>query len=111
MRSFVEAVRAAAADATASIRRLAALRERNLARLPKNARLRALFDYIERRPITDIGSAAKALGVSWNTAASAIKRLESFGILRQTDPHAARGRVFAYDEYLAILREGTEVRR
>lgn len=111
VRFFAEAVRAAAADATASIRRLADLRERNLARLPKNARLRAVFDYIERRPITDVASASKALGVSWNTAASAIKRLEATGILRQTDPRAARGRLFAYDEYLAILREGTEVRR
>ena len=107
---FLEAVRAAADDALQSIEQLEKLHRANLERLPKPSRsvdrLRTLFSYLESHPIVDIRHTALDLGISFNTAASAVKKLVELGILRETT-NTSRNRVFAYEDYLAILREGT----
>ncbi len=107
---FLEAVSAAAEDAMISIEKLVALHDGNSARLPVSPRskdsLRALFDYIEQHPIISIGRTAEALGLSYNTVSSGVKKLMDLGILRETT-NAARNRVFAYEAYLEILRPGT----
>lgn len=107
---FLEAVSKAAADSTESIQQLSALHDRNLALLPETRRgrnnVRAVFDYIEQHPIIDIKRTAAELDISYNTAASAVKKLVELGILQETT-NAARNRVFAYEEYLAILRKDT----
>lgn len=108
VRFFLEAVDAAAKDALLSIERLVALRKRDLARtagVGKTAE--RLFSILEERPIVDIRGAADALGVSFNTAQSAVLKLVDLGVLRQIGT-GKRSRVFAYEDYLAILREGTE---
>ena len=46
------------------------------------------------------------LGVSYNTVSAAVKKLMELDILMETT-NAARNRIFAYEKYLAILREGT----
>ena len=110
IRFFLEAVYAAAADALETIHQLSELHERNLSALPVSRRsvdhLRRLFDYLEQHPIIDIGKTASALGVSYNTISSAIQKLINLGILHETT-NAARNRVFAYQEYLEILRKDT----
>ena len=110
VRFFLEAVYVAANDAMESIHALSELHERNLMILPKPKRVpdhvRKLFDYAEQHPILDIRKTALALGVSYNTAASAVRKLTDLGILRKTT-NASRNRVFAYQAYLDILREGT----
>ncbi len=110
VRFFLEAVSAAAEDAVASIEQLAKLHEENLAKLPKSSRskdnVRAVFDYLEQHPIIDVKRTAAALDISYNTVASVIKKLVGLGILKETT-NAARNRVFAYDQYLKILRSGT----
>jgi len=107
---FLEAVSKAAADSMESIQQLSALHDRNLALLPETRRgrnnVRAVFDYIEQHPIIDIKRTAAELDISYNTAASAVKKLVELGILQETT-NAARNRVFAYEEYLAILRKDT----
>lgn len=107
---FLEAVNSAAQDAVKTIEALAALHEQNLAALPKTSRskdnVRAVFDYLEQHPIVDIKHTADALGVSYNTASAAIRKLMELNILRETT-NAARNRVFAYEAYLNLLREGT----
>ena len=107
---FLEAVRAAAADAVTTIRQLAALHERSLAALPPSRRAvdqtRRLFDYLEQHPIIDIQRTAMALNVSYNTVANAIKKLVALGVLQPT-ANGARNRVYAYQEYLNILRRDT----
>ena len=107
---FLEAVESAATDASKSIAQLSALHVRNLLRLPRSNRskdnLLAVYYYIEQHPIIDIKRTAIELDISYNTAATAIKKLVGFGILRETT-NAARNRVFAYEEYLAILRKDT----
>ena len=104
---FLEAVSSAAEDALKSIGKLSALREKNIARLPKSSKrkdnVRALFDYLDQHPIIEIKQTAAALDVSYNTVSSAVKKLMMLGILKETT-NAARNRVFAYEEYLDILK-------
>ena len=107
---FLEAVSSAAKDALESIGKLSALREKNIAGLPKSSKrkdnVRALFDYLEQHPIIEIKQTAAALDVSYNTVSSAVKKLMMLGILKETT-NAARNRVFTYEEYLDILKQGT----
>ena len=110
VRFFLEAVSAAAADAMTSIEQLSALHNQSLELLPQTTRskdnIRAVFDYLEQHPIIDIKHTATVLGVSYNTVSAAVKKLMELDILMETT-NAARNRVFAYEKYLAILREGT----
>ena len=110
VRFFLEAVQSAAEDALDSIQRLSSLHERNLSLLPKTNRsvdhTRRLFEYLEQHPIIDIKRAAVDLAVSYNTIASATRKLIDCGILHETT-NAARNRVFAYQQYLDILRKDT----
>lgn len=111
IRFFWEAVSKAASDSLEAINRLTALHDTNVQRLPKTNRskdnLRAVFDYIEQYPIIDIKRTAKELEVSYNTVAAAVKKLMELGILQETTNAARRNRVFAYEEYLEILRKDT----
>ncbi len=75
-----------------------------MGRAAKNALL--VFSYLEENPIIDIRKTAEALGITFNTASSAVNRLVEAGILVQTS-NASRNRTFAYEAYLAILRKGT----
>ena len=110
IRFFLEAVSKAASDSLEAIRQLSVLHDTNVEKLPKTTRskdnLRAVFDYIEQYPIIDIKKTAKELEVSYNTVAAAVRKLVELGILQETT-NAARNRVFAYEEYLAILRKDT----
>jgi Fic family protein len=110
IRFFVRAILDTAEDAVKTIDALSQLRERSkskiagLGRSEKTA-LR-LYEYIEGSPIIDIGKTAIDLGISYNTAAKAVGHLWDLGILSPPDG-ARRNRVFAYTEYLDILRPGT----
>lgn len=110
IRFFLEAVSKASSDSLEAIRQLSVLHDTNVEKLPKTTRskdnLRAVFDYIEQYPIIDIKRTAKELEVSYNTVAAAVRKLVELGILQETT-NAARNRVFAYEEYLAILRKDT----
>lgn len=110
IRFFLEAVETAATDAVHSISQLSALHDTNIAKLPQPKRgsdsVRAVFDYLEQNPIIDIRRTAAALDRSYNTVASAVKKLTELEILQETT-NASRNRVFAYEQYLAILRKDT----
>lgn len=88
----------------------AAEQTEDLSLLPKTNRsvdhTRRLFEYLEQHPIIDIKRAAVDLAVSYNTISSAIRKLIDCGILHETT-NAARNRVFAYQQYLDILRKDT----
>ena len=107
---FLEAVSAAAKDSLTTVENLSALHDRNIEKLPTTNRrsdnVRRVFDYIEQYPIIDIKRTAADLEVSYNTVSAAVVKLVQTGILRETT-NAARNRVFAYEEYLDILRKDT----
>lgn len=65
-----------------------------------------VFRHLEANPMIDIGKTAEKLGLSFNTVSSAVNRLIDVGILVQTE-NTMRNRIFTYEDYLNILREGT----
>ena len=107
---FLEAVSSAAKDSMETIEKLSNLHEKNVEKLPvttrKNDNVRRVFDYVEEHPIIDIKRTATALGISYNTTASAVNKLVQIGILKETT-NSARNRVFSYEEYIRVLRKDT----
>jgi len=65
-----------------------------------------LFRYLEENPIIEIQKTAKALGMAFNTVSGAVNKLCEIGILKQANK-AQRNRIFSYEKYLDILRNGT----
>jgi Fic family protein len=107
---FLRAVLESAEDASMNIDKLTALHDKNISvisgmgRPAKNAL--QLLAYLEANPIIEISKTAKALDISFNTVSAAIKRLCDTGILVQSSGER-RNRVFSYEAYLDLLREGT----
>jgi Fic family protein len=107
---FLEAVYQSAEDAVNTIDQLTALHDRSLevvkqfGRSAKNA-LR-MFEYIEKNPIIEINKTAGALGLSYNTISSIVRKLVDVNILAQVG-NMSRNRIFTYTAYLDILRKGT----
>ena len=66
-----------------------------------------VHDHFQRRPISDIGAAAAATGLSFPTVAGGVDTLVAAGMLREITGRA-RDRAFAYSAYLAVLSEGAE---
>lgn len=110
VRFFLQAIMESAEDAISTIDELIVLHSANatviskLGRAAKNAML--VFNYLESNPIIEIRKTAEALGITFNTASSAVNRLVDVGILVQTSDNS-RNRTFAYIAYLNILRKGT----
>jgi Fic family protein len=61
-----------------------------------------LLEFLFGHPLTDIQTARKQLGVAYNTAATAIQRLEKAGLLTETTG-ARRNRVFRFAAYLDLF--------
>ena len=107
---FLNAIKESAVESVDAIKKLSELHDANIekinamGRAAKNAR--AVFDYLEQNPIIDIGKTAEELNLAFSTVSLAVNRLVDAGILIQTN-NANRNRVFAYEEYLAILRKDT----
>ncbi len=107
---FLQAIMESAEDAIATIDELIVLHDANVAIISKLGRaaknVMLVFNYLESNPIIEIRKTAEALGITFNTASSAINRLVEAGILVQTSD-TNRNRTFAYEAYLDILRKGT----
>jgi Fic family protein len=73
----------------------------------QNKSMLKLYHYMTSHPIMDIQKTALALNLSYNTIASNIKHMIQLGILREIT-QKQRNRVFVYEDYLAILRDGTK---
>ncbi len=63
--------------------------------------------WMQKNPLVSIGSATMALNLTKSTVISSLERLRELHIVREVTGRQ-RNRIFAYDEYLAILTEGTE---
>lgn len=107
---FLQGIYESAEDAIESIDQLADLHERNLKLVQENdttsKSMIKVFAYFEQTPIADIQRSANLLNMAYNTFASAVRKLESLGILKKLG-ESRRGRVFVYENYLNILRKDT----
>lgn len=109
---FLLGVKESSNNAINCINKLVNLREKNLNRINSSigrskTTVINLFHLIEENPIIDIGSTSKKLGKAFNTTSTAINELVKLGILTQAN-RQDRNRIYIYEEYLSILREGTE---
>lgn len=109
---FLKAIMESAEDAIKTIEDLIQLNQKNLTLIETTGKSRKnvmkIFLYLQTHPIIDIGKASQNLDITFNTAASAVDKLVEIGILEQTEG-MKRNRIFAYHEYLDILRRDTEL--
>ncbi len=107
---FLQAIKASSEDAVETIQKLSKLHDKNTASIEKMGRAaktaKEIFAYLEKNPIIDIKKTAEELSLAFSTVSASVKRLEECGILVQTN-NANRNRVFAYKDYLGILRKDT----
>ena len=108
---FVEGVRATAEDGVETARRLSQMFEDDREKIQTRGRragsaLRA-HAVLMRSPVLSIRRVHERTGLSWPTAAAAIDLLSELGITHEMTGDR-RNRLFAYDEYIAILSEGGE---
>jgi len=66
-----------------------------------------VHEYMQKKPLVSIPKAAKSLGLTTPTVASALHELEALGIVKETTGRQ-RGRIYSYQQYLNIVSEGTE---
>ena len=107
---FLLAVYESAEDAITAIDELVKLHDKNYKAVEKTGRaaktVKKVFKYLESSPIIDIKKTSQELGISFNAVSNAVNNLIELGILKQTES-AQRNRVFAYEDYLQIMRKGT----
>ena len=108
---FLEGVRETAEGAVSTSQRLSRLFESDRALVQQSGRraLSALQVYqeLQAHPILSLSDASERASITFRTAAATMDLLIELGIVRELTGQR-RNRLFAYDQYLAILSEGTE---
>ena len=110
---FCECMLASAEDAIGSLERLVNLHYDNLQLINSSlgrsaANGQRLLELLEGNPIVDTAFVAERLGSSRSTAGVLIKDFVDLGILAQREKEKQRYRTFLYEDYLKILRQGSE---
>lgn len=107
---FLRAIKESSEDAVETIKKLSELHDKNIRIIEQMGRAsktaKEVFDYLEKNPIIDIKKTSEELSLAFSTVSASVKRLEECGILVQIN-NANRNRVFAYEDYLGILRKDT----
>jgi len=67
-----------------------------------------VFQYIQSKPILSVPKAAIELGISAPTIRKSADHLEGLGIIREITGKK-RNKLYIYDNYLSIVKKGTEV--
>ncbi|MFZ9889945.1 MAG: Fic family protein, partial [Myxococcota bacterium] len=109
---FLEGVATVADEAVATARRLHVIvsenRERLLARDDATVFSLRLFELLPQHPILTVNRVIELLDCSRPGAGKAVRVLEAAGIVRPTGARK-KNRTFAFEDYLAHLRQGTEL--
>ena len=107
---FLSGIKQTADQAIAAAKRLLDLIEQDRKAIEDAgapASVLRVFQLLQVRPILNATIAAQELGLSFPTANSALKQLESLQIVHEVTERE-RNRLFSYQAYIAILNEGTE---
>ena len=108
---FLRGVAETSEQATASVKRLLALFSADAKRIEAIGRAAnsaaRVHRLLQQRLCTSATEAAKALELSFPAVSGALEKLVELGIARELTG-GRQNRVFVYDAYLSILREGTE---
>ncbi len=109
---FLDGVHATAEGAAATARSLATLFADDRARIAPRGRLAGsalrVHEALKSRPVATLKEVKRRTGLAMPTAANAMALLVDIGLARELTGKR-RNRVFAYDRYLALLNEGTEI--
>jgi Fic family protein len=104
---FLKGVEQTAQEALDTAKKLITFREKALQTAAAlGATELKLLDFLFRHPLTDVHAAQKHLGVSYNTSAAAIAKLETASLLREITGKQ-RNRVFRFSAYLELFEEPT----
>jgi Fic family protein len=109
---FLEGVEQTASNAVETARRLLSLFQRDEQVIQKAGRsastLLRVFRVLCERPLVTLNQVRKRSGLSFPAVSHAMAALAQLGIVREVTGQR-RNRIFAYNEYLNILNEGTEI--
>ncbi len=108
---FLEGVEQTATNAVETAKRLLSLFQKDEQVIQQAQRVAStalrVFGVLCERPLVTLNQVCKRTGLSFPAAARAMQTLGSLNIAREVTGQR-RNRVFAYQEYLNILNEGTE---
>jgi len=108
---FLDGVAQTATTAVQTAQRLVKLFKDDAFRIQELGRITAtalrIFDALRARPILTLKEVCKRTGISFPAAAKSMDAIIKLGLARELTGRQ-RNRVFAYDQYLSILNEGTE---
>ena len=109
---FCKCLLASAEDAISSLEKLVDLRQRNLQAINESMGRSArngqrLLELIEANPIIDVNLVADRLEIARTTAGNLVNAFLGLEILAQRNDGRQRYRTFLYEDYLSILRQGS----
>lgn len=111
IRFFLERIREVSRMVPQTTKRIQALERKDSDRLVaqgEGSHGLALLRGLMRQPVVTANDVARIVGVGYTKANSLISVCENLGIPRQISP-GRRNRKFMYNDYVGILREGTEL--
>jgi cell filamentation protein, protein adenylyltransferase len=105
---YLDGVATVAAQATNTARELVTLfeRDRATATIKGTGTLGRVFEHVRRELVVTTTGTAAAVGVTFPTAATALRRLEAAGIVQEIAN--SNQRTYFYGKYLHILNEGVD---
>lgn len=108
---FLEGIQTSSQQALNTVKDINKLFDEDIEKINKLGRIKysclQVFEYLKKLPQVSVALLAKDLNLSAPTTRSAIKNLESIGILKEITA-LKRDRVYVYKRYLDILEEGSE---
>jgi Fic family protein len=111
LRFFLEGVKVTSEQASSTASRLLKLFEHDRERIETIGRAAGsalrVHNMMRKKPLFSINRCAEELKLTAPTVASALKHLESLGMIQEVTGRR-RDRLFVYSEYLSILNEGIE---
>jgi Fic family protein len=108
---FLEGVEITAGEVCKAVTRSLALFARDRKKIQALGRASSsalrVHEYLQKRPIANIGALSKSLSLSVPTVTAALHNLSQLGITREMTGRL-RNKIFSYSKYLQIVAAGTE---
>ena len=107
VRFFLEGLIASSEQAISAARQILALFERHRRQLATSPSAVAVFEHLQKRPISSVAQLQRGVGLTYPTVAGALERMKKLGFVSELTGQR-RNRLFAYAPYIAILSAGAE---
>jgi Fic family protein len=108
---FLEGIESTAGEVSQAVKRSIALFAADRKRIAGLGRASSsalrVQEYMQKRPVANIGAISKTLKLSVPTVTAALQHLSELGIAKEMTG-GRRNRVFSYKKYLAMVAAGTE---